>query len=77
MEVILTALASIFRPDERFIMHRYSSTRMAMIVGIVLIVGWFNYELIVKDVLRWDLAIIAAAMAITKVLTMVYLQATQ
>lgn len=76
MEVILTTLASMFKPDERFIMHRYYSTRTAMIVGIVLLVGWFNYELIANKVLRWDLAIIAGAMAITKLLTMFYLRAT-
>jgi hypothetical protein len=76
MEVLLTILASVFKSDERFIMHRYQSTRIAMIVGIVLIVGYFNYELIVNEVLRWDLAIIAGAMAVTKILTMVYLRAT-
>lgn len=76
MEVILTTLASMFKADERFIMHRYYSTRIAMIVGIVMIVAWFNYELIVNDLIRWDLAIIAGAMAITKIMAMLYLRLT-
>ena len=72
MEVLLTTIASMFKADERFIMHRYYSTRISMIVGIVLIVVWFNYELIARDILRWDLAIIAGVMAITKIVAMIY-----
>ncbi len=72
MEVFLTTIASMFKPDERFIMHRYYSTRISMIVGIVMIVVWFNYEFIAKGILRWDLAIIASVMAITKILAMIY-----
>jgi hypothetical protein len=74
MEVILTTIASMFKPDERFIMHRYYSTRLSMIVGIILIVAWFNYELIVNQNLRLDLAIIVLVMAVTKILAMVYLR---
>jgi hypothetical protein len=76
MDVILTILASMFKPDERFIMHRYYSTRLSMIVGITLIVVWLNYELVVNHHLRWDLAIIAGVMAITKLLAMLYLRIT-
>ena len=72
MEVLLTTIASMFKPDERFIMHRYYSTRIAMIVGIVMIVAWFNYDLLVRDMVRVDLAIIAGSMASTKVLAMLY-----
>lgn len=74
MEVILTTLAGMFKPDERFIMHRYHSTRLSMMVGVILIAIWFNYELLVNDHLRWDLAIIVGVMAITKLLTMLYLR---
>jgi hypothetical protein len=74
MEVILTTVASWFKPDERFIMHRYHSTRVAMIVGIILIVGWFNYDLLVHHHVRWGLAIIAGAMAVGKLLVMAYLR---
>ena len=76
MEVILTTVASWFKPDERFTMHRYHSTRVAMIVGIILIVGWFNYDLLVNHLVRWDLAIIAGAMAVAKLVAMAYLRIT-
>jgi hypothetical protein len=77
MEVILTTLASMFKPDERFIMHRFHSTRVAMIAGLLLIVVWFNYELVIYDRWRWDLLIIAAVMAITKLLAMLYFRITR
>ena len=71
MEVILSILGGMLKPDERFIMHRYYSTRVAMIVGIVSIFIWFNYELLVNQQLRLDLAAIAGAMAVAKVAAMV------
>lgn len=72
MEVLLTTIASMFRPDERFIMHRYYSTRISMIAGIVLIVAWFNYDLIANQTMRLDLAVIAGVMAVTKILAMLF-----
>jgi len=77
MDVLLTTIASLFKPDERFVMHRYYSTRISMIVGIIMIVVWFNYELIANNVLRLDLAVIAGVMAITKILAMVYFRISQ
>ena len=77
MEVLLTTIASMFKADERFIMHRYYSTRISMIVGIVLIVAWFDYELFAKDIFRLDLAIIAGAIVVTKVLAMLHYRLTQ
>jgi hypothetical protein len=76
-EWLTSIIAGFIEVDERFIMHRYYSTRLAMIVGIAMIVVWFNYELIVRDVLRLDLLIITAAMAVTKVAAMVYYRLTQ
>ena len=76
MEVILTTIASMFKSDERFIMHRYYSTRFSMIVGMFLIVAWFSYELIVNQNLRLDLAIIAVVIAVSKILAMAYLRIT-
>ncbi len=76
MEVILTTLAGMFKPDERFIMYRYYSTRLSMIVGMILIVIWFNYELFVNHNLRLDLAIVVGVMAVTKVLAMLYFRIT-
>jgi hypothetical protein len=58
--------------DERFIMHRFKSTRLATLVGVVLMGVWFNYELLVNDRWRLDLLIILAVMAFTKVAALLY-----
>lgn len=62
--------------DERFVMHRYYSTRIAMIVGAILLVGWFLYENFVNEILRWDLFVIIMAIAVTKVAAMIYFRIT-
>jgi hypothetical protein len=77
MEAIFATLAGLFKPDERSIMHRCYATRLAMVVGIILIAGWFCYELVANQHLRWDLAIIGGTMAVTKVLAMLYYRATR
>jgi len=65
-----------FVVDERFVMHRYISTRWAVIVGIVLMAIWVNYEFIINDTLRIDLIIILLAMLVTKVAVMIYYRLT-
>jgi hypothetical protein len=65
-----------FGMDERFIIHRYISTRWAVIVGVVLMAAWVNYEFIVKDTLRIDLLVILGAMLVTKVGVMIYYRLT-
>jgi hypothetical protein len=62
--------------DERFVMHRYISTRWAVIVGVVLMAAWVNYEFIVNDTLRIDLLIILGAMLFTKLAVMIYYRLT-
>jgi hypothetical protein len=52
--------------DERFVLHRYKATSHAAVVGAGLLGGFFLYDSLARDVLRWDLAIVLAAMAITK-----------
>ena len=69
-------LNSLFNVDERFIMHRYYSTRLAMIVGSIMITVWFGYELFANHHLRLDLVIISGAMALTKVAAMLYYRIT-
>ena len=76
MEVLTTIWAVLFEPDERFIMHRYHSSRLALAVGIALLAGWFFYLLYAMDVVRYDLAIIIGAIALTKLIAMVYLRLT-
>ncbi len=75
---VLSALAGVaaLDVDERFVMHRYYSTRIAMIVGVILLAGWFFYENFINGVLRWDLFIILMAIALTKLGAMVYLRIT-
>ena len=68
--------ALLFKPDERFIMHRFRSTRLAMLVGVLMIALWFNYELLINSQWRFDLLIILAAIAVTKVGAMIYYHAT-
>ena len=65
-----------FGIDERFIMHRYISTRWAVVVGVVLMAVWVNYEYIVNRTLRIDLLVILLAMLITKVVVMIYYRLT-
>lgn len=75
---LLSAVAGVaaLDVDERFIMHRYYSTRIAMIVGMIVLAGWFFYEHFINGVLRWDLFIILMVIAVTKVLAMIYFRIT-
>jgi hypothetical protein len=58
--------------DERFFSHRWRATSHAAVVGAVTAAGWFLYHQISEGVLRWDLASILLAMAVTKVGAMLY-----
>jgi hypothetical protein len=69
---LIASLFSEVEVDERFVMHRYYSTRIAMIVGMVLLVGWFILEMLVNDNPRWDIFLIVMAIALTKVTAMIY-----
>jgi hypothetical protein len=62
--------------DERFIMHRYISTRWAVLVGVVLMFLLFNYDYFVNHTLRIDLLVIMLAMLVTKVAIMIYYRLT-
>ena len=61
-----------FNPDERFIAHRYQSSRLALAVGIMMMFIWAQYEWFVNTELRLDLLIIIGAMALSKVVAMIY-----
>ena len=65
-----------FGIDERFVMHRYISTRWAVLVGVILMGLWVNYEYIVNNTLRVDLLVILGAMLVTKVAVMIYYRLT-
>jgi uncharacterized membrane protein len=62
--------------DERFIMHRYKATRLAMFVGIILMGVLFFYEYIAYRSIRYDIFTIMVAMAVAKVGAMLYYRRT-
>ena len=73
---MLEELNRLFGMDERFIMHRYRSSRLALAVGLIGTVLWFSFELIANDHPRWDLLAIAGAMALAKIGAIVYYRVT-
>jgi hypothetical protein len=62
--------------DERFVMHRFKSTRIAVAAGLVLVFALFTYDAVKKDIIRWDLFAIIAVMAVAKVTAMLYYRKT-
>ena len=64
--------SNLFKADERFITHRYYSSRLALLVGVAMMAGWFYYELLTSEVIRTDLFVIMTAMAVTKVGAMLF-----
>jgi hypothetical protein len=63
-------------PDERFIMHRFKSTRLAEHVGTNMIFVLFTYHTVVSKTIRWDLLSVIAAMAVVKVCALLYYRKT-
>ncbi len=64
------------KPDERFFTHRLRSTSLAGVVGGVLAVSLFAYNLYAKDIVRWDLFAVAATMAAVKLAAMAWFRLT-
>jgi hypothetical protein len=62
--------------DERFLIHRLRSTRLAAIVGVIVIGMLIIYELLVQGTLSWQMLIVISTMAIIKWSTMLYYQKT-
>jgi hypothetical protein len=62
--------------DERFVIHRFKSTRFAVLVGTVLMFAIFTYHIVKHDAIRWDLFAVMLAMALAKVGAMIYLRRT-
>ena len=63
--------------DERFVNHRYRSTRAGLAAGLLAMLAWLKYDYFAIGVLRWDYLVIMVVMAVVKVATMIYLQKTQ
>ena len=62
--------------DERFKNHRLRSTRLAAIIGIILMGLWIIYDFFATHICRIDLIIIMVTMAITKWISMIYYKKT-
>jgi hypothetical protein len=62
--------------DERFVMHRFKSTRAGLVAGLLVMFAWLNYDMWANDMIRWDYLAILGAMAVVKVATMIHLQRT-
>jgi hypothetical protein len=58
--------------DERYLLHRFKAASHAAVVGGVLLGGLFLYDFLARDLLRWDIAIVMAAMAATKLGALAY-----
>ena len=62
--------------DERFLVHRYRASRLSLIIGVLLLGGWFLYDYYGNDVLHIEIVAILAAMALTKLAAMAYYRMT-
>ena len=62
--------------DERFLMHRLYSTRLATIVTAVLMGVWFEYRLLVQGEYEWDIFAFLVVLAVTKAAAMIYYRLT-
>jgi len=71
---MINRLRNLFNVDERFLMHRYASTRLAITVGSLMLGGWLLYSQFALGELRWDLFSILVGMGVTKVAAMLYYQ---
>ena len=62
--------------DERFILHRFKSTRLAVLVGTIMLFAFFTYYAVADKTLRWDLFSVLTAMAVVKICAMLYYRKT-
>lgn len=60
--------------DERFLMNRLKASRIALVVGLGLIVGLMVYEWTINHLLRWELFSLVAAIVVAKGVAMLYYQ---
>jgi hypothetical protein len=76
---LLSSLVGLKRDgplDERFRMHQYKSTRLAVLAGALAIYALFLYDLIAHRSIRWDLAGVLVLMAAVKIASMLYYRRT-
>ena len=57
-------------------MHRFKSTRFALLIGLAALFALFTYHAVAHEVIRWDLLGISGATALAKVCAMLYYRRT-
>jgi hypothetical protein len=62
--------------DERFVMHRFKSTRLAVLAGTILVFALLTYHMVAHKTIRWDLFSVIATMAAVKICAMLYYHKT-
>ena len=62
--------------DERAIYHRYKASRCSLATGLVIMFVWFQYDLFLLRIIRWDFMIIMGAMALAKLASRFYYKKT-
>jgi hypothetical protein len=58
--------------DERFLQHRYKSTSHAAVVAGLFLAFFFLRDYYTHGTARWDLAVTMGAMALTKIVALIY-----
>lgn len=58
--------------DERYVLHRYKATSHSAMVAAIVLGGLYIYDLAAHGTTRWDLLLVLAAMAVTKLSFMLY-----
>ena len=62
--------------DERFKLHQYKSTRLAIFANVAVLAFVFYYELIANKVTRWDIFILLSITAVVKIVAMIIYRIT-
>ncbi len=62
--------------DERFKLHQYKSTRLAIFANIAVLAFVFYYELIANKITRWDIFIVLSITAVVKIMAMIFYRVT-
>ena len=76
IDKLLNRLLGGHELDERFVEHRYRASRMTLLVGLLLMTGWFLYDHYVKGIEHTQILIIIGAMVVTKLAVMAYYRLT-
>ncbi len=62
--------------DERFVLHRLKATRFAAVITAIAMGGFFYYDLIRNDTIRYDLMTLLGIMVVAKLGATLYYRLT-